>query len=611
MECDLLEPSGAVASSKPCPPRRRRFSEAVISSACWTSRSNALSSSSAVSRGSIATESEQNFAGQHLHSGFNMNDACAWQHASEDPLFHQTSTESFAPTSATAGCFWTAWQLLCRWLQDASRRHAVAGNQGKAVLVETDEVPSAALVCLEVDAGTIGTLLCTGSVWLKVLSFCSVHEAASSVPCCTETLAGARDGYGRLLAGSVTLSRGCAAMEQLARISPHLLVKLSLPSLASGAESEAVLKMLAQMRGELRALKEVSVHIAPPRLPRVTGESREDRTQAVSGLANALSAALPWCLDSFHANLRGGCLLADDSVLAELVSVTPKHLTRLGLDLNSFSCRDAHAVARVIARVTGLRELRLLFHGRSFAWLGTGTEDTGTEELASALPAGLKKLHLMLESSCLGATALCKALPASLQQLALDLQVTAHTASSTLAQALAAALPGLTVLQLRLADFNMSLSDLRSIATALPSSLSDLRLDLCCRDVGDDGASTLATNLPKGLERLTLCLRDWRFTAVGMRVLAAAVPRSVRQLKLVVSSSAIGVSGARALAANLPVGMIRLNISLRHCCLGRDGEQALRPLARRQLRKSERWTVASLEDMHAKGLRPAHSKHVL
>ncbi|CAE7843052.1 unnamed protein product, partial [Symbiodinium necroappetens] len=248
-------------SASPCVPR-----QAVISSACWTSRSSALSSSSAVSR--VATGSEQNYAGQHLHSGFNMNDACARQHASVDPLFHQTSTESSAPTSGTAGCFWTAWQLLCRWLQDASRRNAVAGAEGKAVLVETDEVPSAALVCLEVDAGTIGTLLCTGSVWLKVLSFCSVHEAASSVPCCTETLAGARDGYGRLLAGSVTLSRGCAAMEQLARISPHLLVKLSLPSLASGAESEAVLKMLAQMRGELRALKEVSVHIAPPRLPR-------------------------------------------------------------------------------------------------------------------------------------------------------------------------------------------------------------------------------------------------------------------------------------------------------------------------------------------------------
>ena len=74
------------------------------------------------------------------------------------------------------------------------------------------------------------------------------------------------------------------------------------------------------------------------------------------------------------------CLLADDCVLAELVSATPKRLTRLGLaggpdrapsksssqvlafhslcpvsfkDLNSFSCRDAHAVARVIARVTG------------------------------------------------------------------------------------------------------------------------------------------------------------------------------------------------------------------------------------------------------------------
>ncbi|CAE7556494.1 unnamed protein product [Symbiodinium natans] len=427
----------------------------------------------------------------------------------------------------------------------------------------------------------IGKFQCQVKVWLKVLSFCSGQEAAFAVPCCTETLAGAHDGQGRLLAGSVTLSRGCVAMEQLTRISPHLLVKLSLPSLASGAEGEAVLKKLAQMRGQLRALKEVSVHIAPPRLPRVTGESREDRTQAVSGLASALSAALPRGLDSFHANLRGGCLLADDCVLAELVSATPKRLTRLGLDLNSFSCRDAHAVARVIARVTGLRELRLLFHGRSFAWLGSGMEDAGTEELASALPAGLEKLHLMLESSCQGAAALCKALPASLQQLALDLQVTAPNANTALAQALAAALGGLTVLQLRLADFNMSLSDLRSVASALPSSLSDLRLDLCCRDVGDDGASALAANLPKGLERLTLCLRDWRFTAVGMRLLASAIPRSVRQFKLVVSSSTIGVSGARALAANLPVGMTRLNISLRHCCLGRDGEQVFRPLARR------------------------------
>ena len=89
----------------------------------------------------VATGSEQNYAGQHLHSGFNMNDACARQHASVDPLFHQTSTESSAPTSGTAplvcnwtegfgvhmsgpltllhcrGCFWTAWQLICRWLQ--------------------------------------------------------------------------------------------------------------------------------------------------------------------------------------------------------------------------------------------------------------------------------------------------------------------------------------------------------------------------------------------------------------------------------------------------------------------------------------------------------------
>ena len=56
--------------------------------------------------------------------------------------------------------------------------------------------------------------------------------------------------------------------------------------LASGAEGEQVLKMLAEMRGQLRALKvgvaahmicvdgldsqEVSVHITPPRLPRAS-----------------------------------------------------------------------------------------------------------------------------------------------------------------------------------------------------------------------------------------------------------------------------------------------------------------------------------------------------
>jgi len=485
--------------------------------------------------------------------------------------FHQPKAPPLA-SRHVEGCCWAALLRVC--LQAPVEMPSGAPETGQAVL-DTMPVPQENG---DVNEATLLMLLDTGSVWLKVLGLCSGHEAASAAPCCKQTNAGAHDRDGRLLMGAVTLSPDTAP-GQLKRISPHLLVKMSLPGLASGAAGEAVLATLAQMRGQLTALKDVSVNIAPPRLPRVTGESREDRTQAVSVLANALSAALPKGLDSFHANLRGGCLLADDAVLTELVNATPKHLTRLGLDLNSFSCKDALAIARVIP--ASLRELRLLFHGRSFAWLGSGADDAGTEELASALPMGLEKLHLMLESSCQGLQRLCKALPPGLQQLALDLQVTVRSMNPQLAQALATPLSRLSVFQLRLADFNMTKDDLRSLASAFPNSLRDLRLDISCRDVGDDGASLLAANMPKGLERLTLCLRDWRFSAVGLRMLATAIPQSVRQLKLVFSGSCIGAHGARALASHLPTGLARLNISLRHCSIGRDGEQALRPLARR------------------------------
>eukprot|EP00434_Breviolum_minutum_P029565 symbB.v1.2.026142.t1/scaffold2589.1/size75518/9 len=420
------------------------------------------------------------------------------------------------------------------------------------------------------------------NAWSSVLTFCDHLEVKEAVPCCKTTAAGSRDAHGRLLTGSATMPIGSvASLRHLHRISPHLLVRLSIPSLASGSEGEAVLGMLANMREELTALKEVYVHIAPPRLPRVTGESRATRSEAVSVLAGALSDALPWWLDSFEANLRGGCLLAGDSVLADLVSAIPKHLTRLGLDLNHFSSSDAHAVAKGLP--SSLRELRLLFHGRSFAWLGSGVESSGTEELAAALPASLEKLHLMLESSAHGASMLCQALPRNLRHLALDLQMTLARGSDTrLAEALAVAFPcQLSVLQLRLTDFNMTLDELRIFADAFPQSLTDLRLDIYCRDVGDDGASALATNLPRGLECLFLCLRDWRFSAVGVRALTSALPKRLRRLKLAFSSSPIGASGARVLASHIPTTLSCMNLSLRHCSLGPSGEQALRPLARR------------------------------
>eukprot|EP00440_Ansanella_granifera_P045340 gb/GFBE01049129.1/.p1 GENE.gb/GFBE01049129.1/~~gb/GFBE01049129.1/.p1 ORF type:complete len:400 (+),score=46.40 gb/GFBE01049129.1/:1-1200(+) len=211
------------------------------------------------------------------------------------------------------------------------------------------------------------TLLSADAVWVDVLSFCNCQEAVALAASCRETARGATDRHGRLLVGAASLT-GLAAEQRLARLSPHVLARLNLPGLASGSAGEGVLAALAAIRHELCALKEVSVHLTPPRLPRVSGESREERTLAVSVLAGALSAALPCWLDSFEANLRGGCLLAGEGVLADFASAIPKRLTRLELDLNHFSTQDARAVAKVLP--ASLRELRLLFHGRSFAWLG-------------------------------------------------------------------------------------------------------------------------------------------------------------------------------------------------------------------------------------------------
>lgn len=430
------------------------------------------------------------------------------------------------------------------------------------------------------------SLLDADAIWAHVLSFANCQEAAFVAGCCRDTAQSGHDKQGRLLVGSACLPRGLAAAGRLTMLSPHLLVKLSLPCLSSGAAGESVLAALAGIRPELCALREVSVHLEPPRLPRVSGESREERNHAVSVLAGALSAALPCWLDSFEANLRGGCLLASEGVLADFASAIPKGLTKLGLDLNHFSARDARAVAKMLP--ANLRQLRLLFHGRSFAWLGSGGGDIiggGAEELALALPPGLEALHLMMESGHEGAAALCQALPTGLRRLALDLHLisSAHPAAEPeqFPQALATAVSRLTALQLRLRDFSMSLEGLRCLANALPRALTDLRLDLCCRCVGNDGALALASNIPPGLKELKLCLREWQMTSIGLHWLAAAMPRALRQLKLVLSSSPVGANGARSLATALPSRLIRLNLSLRHCGIGRDGEQALRPLARR------------------------------
>eukprot|EP00435_Cladocopium_sp_Y103_P024092 s1073_g5.t2 len=264
---------------------------------------------------------------------------------------------------------WPSWNLLLS-LQASWQSKAILRGHFKEETIEVDCEENLGQRVVGRALGRsrpVGLMELFGAenAWSGVLGFCNHLEVTAAVPCCSETAAGCRDARGRLLTGAASLPMDSVALRHLDRISPHLLVRLSIPSLTSGTEGEAVLQMLAEMREDLKSLKEVFVHITPPRLPRVTGESRATRSEAVSVLAGALSAALPCWLDSFEANLRGGCLLAGDSVLADLVSAIPKHLTRLGLDLNHFSSSDAQAVAKSLP--SSLRELRLLFHGRSFA----------------------------------------------------------------------------------------------------------------------------------------------------------------------------------------------------------------------------------------------------
>lgn len=581
--------------------------------ACSSSGSRGNQASGTWTRGEINRGRSQ--SRQHWHMNASRSQERCEKHDQQCPCDHCQADRRHDQvcvgnsSSSQASECWLPFRWLCTRIKAVrlfNPKEFEARNRGCGIL-DDDQVQlsvsaaasldacqnSSGSLRAEYDCGgcriasvTILSILGADAIWAHVLSFTNCQEAAFVAGCCRDTAQSGHDKQGRLLVGSACLPRGLDAAGKLTRLSPHLLVKLSLPCLASGAAGESVLAALADICPELCALREVSVHLEPPRLPRVSGESREERSHAVSVLAGALSAALPCWLDSFEANLRGGCLLASEGVLADFASAIPKGLTKLGLDLNHFSARDARAIAKMLP--ANLRQLRLLFHGRSFAWLGAGGADIiggGAEELAVALPPGLEALHLMMESGLEDAAALCQALPAGLQRLALDLHLisSVHPTAEPehFPQALAAAVPKLTALQLRLRDFSMSLEGLRCLANALPRELTDLRLDLCCRCVGDDGAFALASNIPPCLDRLKLCLREWQMTGIGLRWLAAAMPRALRQLKLVLSSSPVGASGARSLAAALPPRLLRLNLSLRHCSIGRDGEQALRPLARR------------------------------
>lgn len=449
-----------------------------------------------------------------------------------------------------------------------------------------------------------------GGVAAGTLSLCSCASAAALRASCRTLALGSKDGGGRFFTGSVRLA-GAQAPLLLRRVAPGLLVHLQLLHVGAAGCAAA----LGKAAPELLALRRLTIRLSAPQLLRSTGESREGRAAGALGAVRTLAHAIKSCgvgsglhtlrqdrffgLRALEIDLRGGCLVMGDTALEELAPGFPPSLTLLHVDASNFTARGARAVAAAMPQQ--LLDLRLFFHGRSFVWFGAlGSEDSGLSALATALPAGLRRLYLALECGMEGATVLCGSLPSSLQELDLNLQVltrprgaptlaVAETGglpgpSHGLAEALAKALPRrLAALRLRLGDCSLGLDGVGMLARAMPQRLADLRLDLSGREVGDEGARALAATLPRGLTRLALCLRGWRLTEEGAEALAGAVgARShLRRLKLVISGAPIGARGAGALATAVPPRLERLNLSLRLCGVGANGERALRPLARR------------------------------
>lgn len=429
-------------------------------------------------------------------------------------------------------------------------------------------------------------MLGSDSVRVALLSACTFGTAAVLQATCRELSEGTRDGQGRLLAASAALPAGLA-VPLLRRLSPHLLRRLRLPS----AAGEEVLSALAALRHELRELRDVSIHLAAPRLPRVASSGRDEHLRAASVLARALTLALPPSIIALAADLRGGGSLSGDIALAEFSSAIPKGLVRLRLDLNHFNAREIRAVATALPET--LLELQLLFHGRCFTWLGIPpAQDDGLEALSESLPTKLEKLRLMLECSDGGGTMLCGVLPKTLRELDLDLRLLKLPRGSPaqLPQALAQALsPQLLSLHLRLIGWSIPLSGVKLLAQNMPRGLQDLRLDIGGRSVGDEGVGMLAASLPSRLMHLALCLRSWRFTEQGALALAEAMPPNVRRLMLAFSGTSLGAVGAQALVDAVPPMLEVLNFSFTLCRLGPEGEEVLQPLAQRWSHEPRSW----------------------
>jgi len=344
-----------------------------------------------------------------------------------------------------------------------------------------------------------------------------------------------------------------------------------------------MLNTLTTLRPELCELRDVSIHLSAPQLPRVAGRRRNEPPGGSSVLARAVARALPPSIINLAADLRGGGgMLSGDIALADFSSAIPKGLVRLRLDLNQCSPHEIKSVAGVLPQT--LQQLELLFHSRRASWLtAPGLEDDGLDALAKALPTKLERLALKAECADRGAGVLCHKLPPSMKELDLDLRVLMPAQGgmpAQLPQGLASVMGSsqLLSLHLRLMGWALTLSSLKVVVSALPQSLQDLRLDTTGRSIGDEGAKLLSSALPHRLSDLALCLRGWQIMDEGLAALSEAISKSsgLRRLMLTLPGSQASSQGLNTLSSSLPVATLEvLNLAFRKCDIVEDGQTAL------------------------------------
>ena len=192
----------------------------------------------------------------------------------------------------------------------------------------------------------------------------------------------------------------------------------------------------------------------------------------VASLAAGLPSKLQWLDLEFRY-----CKIGDRG-LAALAAGLPQHLEHFQLSVrNCLSLGDAGSVALSVALPTSLLFLQL-----NFANLSCGLSDCTLSALAAGLPHSVRELHVSFN----GASRL----------------------SGVGMAALAAGLNKAKFLDKLQLDFGfcLQLTDdgLAALGAALPTQITELKLDFACTKFSDAGIAALGAGLPSGLQRLSM-----------------------------------------------------------------------------------------------------------